>query len=54
MNNIMHYKQPKGRHNTEHVLECQTTETAYKIKDNTPNQWEEVVKLYRQNKERRK
>ena len=39
----------------EHVLECQTAETVYKIKDNnTPNQWAEVVKLYRQNKEQRK
>ena len=41
--------------NNEHVLVCQTTETVYKIKDNnTPNQWTEVVKLYRQNKEQRK
>ena len=40
---------------TEHVLEFQTAETVYKIKDNnTPNQWAEVVKLYRQNKEQRK
>ena len=39
---------------TEHVLECQTAETVYKIRDNTPNQWAEVVKLYRQNKEQRK
>ena len=39
---------------TEHVLDCQTAETVYKIKDNTPNQWAEVVKLYRQNKEQRK
>ena len=39
---------------TEHVLDCQTTEIVYKIRDNTPNQWEEVVKLYRQNKEVRK
>ena len=39
---------------TEHVLECQTTETVYRIRDNTPNQWAEVVKLYRQNKELRK
>ena len=51
----MPYMQSKGRHNTEHVLECQTVETVYKIKDNnTPNQWAEVVKLYRQNKEQRK
>ena len=35
----------------EHVLECQTAETVYKIRDNTPNQWAEVVKLYRQNEE---
>ena len=28
---------------TEHVLECQTTETVYKIRDNTPNQWGEVA-----------
>ena len=41
-------------HTTEHVLECQTAERVYKIKDNTPNQWAEVVKLYRQNKEQRK
>ena len=39
---------------TEHVLECQTAETVYRIRDNTPNQWAEVVKLYRQNKELRK
>ena len=31
---------------TEHVLEFQTAETVYKIKDNnTPNQWVELVKL---------
>ena len=36
---------------TEHVLECQTV---YRISDNTPNQWADVVKLYRQNKELRK
>ena len=39
---------------TEHVLECQTAETVYRIRDNTLNQWAEVVKLYRQNKELRK
>ena len=39
---------------TEHVLERQTTEKEYKIRDNTPNQWAEVVKLYRRNKELRK
>ena len=39
---------------TEHVLECQTAETVYKVRDKTPNQWAEVVKLYRQNKELRK
>ena len=39
---------------TERVLECQTAETVYKIRDHTPNQWAEVVKLYRQNKELRK
>ena len=39
---------------TEHVLECQTAETVYKIRANTPNQWAEVIKLYRQNKELRK
>ena len=38
----------------EHVLECQTTETVYRISNNTPNQWAEVVKLYKQNKELRK
>ena len=32
---------------TEHVLECQTTATVYRIKDSTPNQWVEVVKVYR-------
>ena len=31
---------------TEHVLECQTAETVYKIRDNTPNLWVEVVKLH--------
>ena len=39
---------------TEHVLECQTAETVCKIRYNTPNQWAEVVKLYRQYKELRK
>ena len=39
---------------TKHVLECQTAETVYKIRDNTPIQWAEVVKLYRQNKKLRK
>ena len=39
---------------TEHVLECQTAERVHKIKDKTPNQWAEVIKLYRQNKELRK
>ena len=32
---------------TEHVLECQTAETVYKIRDNTSNQWTEVVRLDR-------
>ena len=39
---------------TEHVLECQTAEKVCRIKYNTPSQWTEVVKLYRQNKELRK
>ena len=39
---------------TEHVLECQTTEAVYRIRNNTPNPWAEVVKLYMQNKELRK
>ena len=39
--------------NTEYVVECQTTQTVYRIKDNTPNQWADVVKLYRQSKELR-
>ena len=34
---------------TEHVLECQTAERVYRITDNTPNQWAEVVKIYRGN-----
>ena len=42
------------RDTTEDALECQTAETVYKIRDNTPNQWAEVVKLYKQNKELRK
>ena len=29
----------------ENVVECQTAETLYKMRDNTPNQWVEVVKL---------
>ena len=33
---------------TEPVLKSQTTETVYRIKDNTPNQWAEVVKVYRE------
>ena len=36
---------------TEHVLECQTAEIVYRIRDNTPNQWVQIVKLYRQNEE---
>ena len=36
------------------ALEGQTAETVYRIRDNTPNQWAEVVKLYKQNKELRK
>ena len=39
---------------TEQILECQTAKTVYKRRNNTPNQWTEVVKLYRQNKEQRK
>ena len=39
---------------TELALECQTAERVYRTRDNTPNQWAEVVKLYRQNKELRK
>ena len=39
---------------TEHVLECETAETVRRIRDNTPSQWAELVKLYRQNKELRK
>ena len=39
---------------TEHSLQCQTAKRVYKIRDNTPNQWAELVKLYRQNKELRK
>ena len=54
----MPHMQSKGRHNmcqsVKHVPECQTAETVYRISDNTPNQWAEVVKLYRQNKEQRK
>ena len=42
------------RKTAEHVLECQTAETVYRIKCNTPNQWVEVVNVYRQNKELRK
>ena len=38
----------------ENILESQTRETVYRIKDNTPNQRAEVVKVYRQNKELRK
>ena len=35
-------------------IECQTAEADYRIKENTPNQWEELVKLYRKNKELRR
>ena len=38
----------------EHVLEFQTAETVYRIKNNTTNQWTEVVKIYKQNKELKK
>ena len=39
---------------TEHVLECQTTETVYRIRYNIPHQWAEVVKLCKQNKKLKK
>ena len=42
--------QSKGRHKRT----CKTGETVYRIRNNTPNQWAEVVKLYRQNKELKK
>ena len=35
-------------------IECQTAETDYRIKENTPNQWAELVKIYRKNKELRR
>ena len=38
----------------EHVLERKAAKTVYIIKYNTPNQWAEEVKVYRQNKELRK
>ena len=38
----------------EHVLECQIAKTVHRIRDNTLNQWAEVAKLYRKNKEQRK
>ena len=44
----------QSKEDTEHVLECQTAETVYKITDDTLNQWAEVVKLYRQIKGIRK
>ena len=34
----------------EPVLECQITETVYRIEHNSPNQWAEVVKIYRENR----
>ena len=44
-----------GKEDTkENILESQTRETVYRIKDSTPNQRAEVVKVYRQNKELRK
>ena len=42
--------QSKGRYKRT----CKTGETVHRIRDNTPNQWAEVVKIYRQNKELRK
>ena len=38
----------------KHVLQCQTAETLHRRKNNTPNQWEVVVKVYRENKETNK
>ena len=35
-------------------IECQTAEADYRIKENTPNQWAELVKIYRKNKELRR
>ena len=34
----------------KHLLECKTTETVYRIQNNTPNQWAKVIKLQIQNK----
>ena len=42
--------QSKGRYKRT----CKTGETVHRTRDNTPNQWAEVVKIYRQNKELRK
>ena len=51
----MKYPICNGKEDTaEHVLKCQTAKEVYIIKDNTLNQWAEVVKVYRQNKELRK
>ena len=47
------YMQSKGRHNIT-CTRVSNSRNIYKIRDNTPNQWAEVVKLYRQNKELRK
>ena len=44
----------KKEDTTERLLECQTAETVYRIRDKTPNQWTEVVTLCRQNQELRK
>lgn len=39
---------------TEHVLECKTNNLNYRLTDNTTDQWTEIVKIFRQNKELRK
>ena len=38
---------------TEHVLEFQKAETVYRAKYNTPNQWVEVLMIYKQNKKKK-
>ena len=39
---------------TEHVLEFQKAETVYRAKYNTPNQWVEVLMIYKQNKKKKR
>ena len=49
-NNGKPHMQQKGRQNRT----CTKQQKQYRIKDNTPNKWVEIVKVYKQSKKLRK